>query len=338
MVLPLYLLILFFVPAQSTEMKPLDKLSDYGFFHTTNLSDLNPEWGTGVREYRLNSALYSNGAEKLRFIRIPEGKKAIYNDSIAFDFPVGTFLIKNFYYDDYGKKKGRRMIETRLLVRTGDEWEAWPYLWNTEQTDAYYDVAGARVDVAYTNRKGKQISISYKTPNKNECKGCHSRSGRLEPIGPTARNLNRAYETVFHGENQLENWIKTGILEGNIENAPRLAASWDMKESLDRRARAYLDVNCGNCHNRLGPASTSGLYLDWWEKDAAHLGVLKSPVAAGRGSGGLSFDIVPGEPGKSILVYRMKTTDPGIAMPEIGREQIHAEGVKLIEDWIRSLK
>jgi hypothetical protein len=58
-------------------------------------------------------------------------------------------------------------------------------------------------------------------------------------------------------------------------------------------------------------------------------------VAAGRGSGSLRYDIVPGHPNQSILLYRMKTNDPAIAMPEIGREQIHEEGVALIEEWIR---
>jgi hypothetical protein len=104
---------------------------------------------------------------------------------------------------------------------------------------------------------------------------------------------------------------------------------------LNARARAYLDVNCGHCHSRQGPANTSGLFLDIQEKNSSHLGVNKTPVAAGRGAGDLKFDIVPGQPQNSILIYRMKTNDPAIAMPEIGREQVHKEGVALIEEWIR---
>jgi hypothetical protein len=77
--------------------------------------------------------------------------------------------------------------------------------------------------------------------------------------------------------------------------------------------------------------------LDIYEKEKSHLGILKSPVAAGRGSGNLQYDIVPGQPQNSILVFRMKALDPSIAMPEIGREQIHAEGVALIEEWIRKM-
>ena len=115
------------------------------------------------------------------------------------------------------------------------------------------------------------------------------------------------------------------------------ALVWDDPASgtLNDRARAYLDANCAHCHSRQGPANTSGLFLDIFETDPAHIGVNKTPVAAGRGAGDLRFDIVPGEPNQSILVFRMRTNDPSIAMPEIGREQVHEEGLALIEEWIR---
>jgi uncharacterized repeat protein (TIGR03806 family) len=337
--LALYLAILFSRPDQLPELKPLPKLSDYKFF-VGDLSLLKP--GRGVVPYTLNTSLFSNYAEKERFVKVPEGTKAVYNDSVAIAFPRGTYLIKNFfYYNDFrDTSRGRRIMETRLLVNTGNEWEAWPYVWNDAQTEAYYDVAGERQSLAYVNAKGRKISTTYYIPNKNECKGCHSRGGKLMPLGPTARNLNMNINTDTHRpiSRQLEYWQSIGLLEGDPKSAPRLASEWNEKEALDQRARAYLDVNCGGCHNRLGPASTSGLYLDWKESDPAHLGIMKSPVAAGRGSGDFLYDIDPGNPGRSILVYRMKTLDPGIAMPEIGREQIHAEGVKLIEDWIKTLK
>ena len=34
------------------------------------------------------------------------------------------------------------------------------------------------------------------------------------------------------------------------------------------------------------------------------------------------------------LLYRMASTEPGVAMPELGRTVPHAEGVQLIRDWI----
>ena len=155
------------------------------------------------------------------------------------------------------------------------------------------------------------------------------------PIGTTARQLNRNLSSE-NAMNQLQYWNSLGKLSKVPMQIPRLAV-WDDETSgtLNDRARAYLDANCGHCHSAKGPASTSGLFLDIDEKDFGHLGVNKSPVAAGRGAGDLQFDIVPGQPHQSILLFRMNTTDPAIAMPEIGREQIHEEGVKLIEEWIR---
>jgi len=103
------------------------------------------------------------------------------------------------------------------------------------------------------------------------------------------------------------------------------------------RARAYLDVNCGHCHRPEGPAKNSGLNLRYNNEDLFSLGVDKGPVAAGKGSGGLMFDIVPGQPDASILVFRMNSTDPAIMMPELGRKTIHKEGIELIRKWIEEM-
>jgi uncharacterized repeat protein (TIGR03806 family) len=313
-----------------------ETLSEFGFFKG-KLSDLIPV--EGVIGYTVNTPLFSNYAEKLRFIKIPDGERAFYNDSVNFDFPVGTILIKNFYYPlDFRKpEKGRRILETRLLVNGASGWEAWPYLWNDEQTEAFYDPAGEIKTISYVNSSGKKITTSYAIPNKNQCKGCHIRGNAMKPIGLSARQMNGDYPYPEGRKNQLEFWKEKGMLSGvqDLTAAPKLAVWNDASTDLNLRARAYLDANCGHCHNRLGPASTSGLFLDINEKDPGHLGVNKSPVAAGRGAGNLQFDIVPGQPNHSILVFRMKTNDPAIAMPEIGREQVDQEGVALIEEWIK---
>ena len=316
----------------------LDKLSEYGFFKG-NLKLLDPV--ESVIPYTLNTPLFSNYAEKLRFVRLPVGGKATFNDSVAFEFPEGTVLIKNFYFhtDFRNPAKGRRILETRLLVNLATGWEAWPYIWNDGQTEAYYDPAGETKAVTYTNHSGKKITTPYVVPNKNQCKGCHIRSQKMVPIGPSARQMNGDLDYKAGRKNQLIFWKENGLIQGlgGLDNVPKLAV-WDDPSTgnLDKRARAYLDVNCAHCHSRSGPANTSGLFLDVLEKGASHLGVNKSPVAAGRGSGNLKFDIVPGSPQQSILLFRMKTNDPAIAMPEIGREQVHIEGVSLIEEWIRN--
>ena len=191
-------------------------------------------------------------------------------------------------------------------------------------------------------KDGKKISTHYLIPNKNQCKGCHLENMKMVPVGVAARHLNKDHR---YGEgvvqNQLQQWEKIGLLSGlpaDRKSVPSNALWLNEKESLEKRARAYLDINCGNCHNPKGPANTSGFYLDMRETNPTALGVYKTPVAAGQGSGGFKYDILPGKPDQSILVYRMKTNDPGKAMPELGREQLHKEGIELISQWIKQMK
>ena len=325
-----------FLPAQNSFVAE-EKLSEYGFFNG-QLKELQP--GRDVYPYDLNTPLFSNYAAKQRFIKLPAGTKIQYRDSAVFDFPTGTILIKNFYYPkDFRKpEKGRTILETRLLVHETGGWQAYPYIWNDEQTEAFYDPAGETREVRYVNESGKKITTPYAIPNKNQCKGCHLRNDELVPVGPSARQLNKMIAISGSEVHQLRNWKEAGILEGlPPHSALPAGVVWDDPStgSLNARARAYLDANCAHCHSRTGPANTSGLYLDAYETDPLHLGVNKSPVAAGRGSGDLRFDIVPGAPNQSILFFRMQTNDPSIAMPEIGREQVHREGLALIEEWIR---
>ena len=180
---------------------PKEKLSDYGFFIGT-LKQLQP--AENVMPYELNSTLFSNYAEKLRFVYMPAGKPVSYKENGVLDFPEGTYLIKNFYYpfDFRHPEKGRRIIETRLLVHTNEGWQAWPYYWNDEQTEAYYDVAGETTEVNYINENGKKVKAPYYVPNKNECKGCHSYNQEMLPIGLSVAELNKEMNYRDNAKNQ----------------------------------------------------------------------------------------------------------------------------------------
>ncbi len=315
---------------------PKPKLSDYAFFSGA-LADLAP--ASGVFPYDVNAPLFSDYAEKARFIYLPAGTAMTWRDSAAFEFPAGAAIIKNFfYYHGAGHpEKGRRILETRLLLKEEKGWKALEYLWNAEQTEALLEVAGASVPVTWLDAAGKKQNIQYVAPNLNQCKGCHSYDGRFVPLGVNARQLNRNGE---NGDNQLLAWQKAGRLvlpaAFDPEKAPRLT-DYRRSTAVTESARAYLDGNCGHCHNPHGPASTSGMFLDIFETDPERLGVNKTPVAAGRGSGGRRFGIVPGKPSESILVYRMESDDPGIRMPELGRQLAHREGLELIKTWIKQM-
>ena len=314
-------------------------LSEYGFFQG-NMADQLPV--EGILPYALNTPLFSDYAQKLRFVQLPEGTAATYQERDVLDFPVGTVLIKTFYYPNNFRKpqKGRTLLETRLLLHEADGWHALPYIWNDEQTEAYLEVAGGTQAITWTHSDGKKQQLAYSIPNMNQCKGCHIKNQKIQPIGPSARQLNRSYPYAEGEQNQLQHWQSAGYLEGlpPAEDIPRLAV-WDdpASGSLDARARAYLDINCAHCHQAEAPANTSGLLLSYDQTDTTALGIAKPPVAAGRGSGGHPYDIVPGQPHQSILWYRMASSDPGVRMPELGRQLVHKEGVALIEEWIQGL-
>lgn len=317
----------------------LDRLSEYGFF-SGELKELVPVGN--VMPYDLNMPLFSDYAYKARFIKFPVGTSAAYDPQEVLDFPPGTILIKNFYYpDDMSDPEGaRRIIETRLLLNKSGSWEALSYIWNDEQTEAYLEVAGGTVDVAWKHTDGQIRNVAYSIPNLNQCKNCHAFNNKIRPIGPTARQLNRSNDMVMAGQNQLAYMLDHDLLADapHPDEWPQLA-SWASPDDqpLEARARAYLDINCGSCHRPEGSGNTSGLFLHYHEQHDAALGIGKSPVAAGRGSGGLKYDIYPGAPDQSILLYRMKSLDPGVMMPEMGRKLVHDEGVALIEAWIREM-
>ncbi|MDN5200791.1 SO2930 family diheme c-type cytochrome [Fulvivirgaceae bacterium BMA10] len=315
------------------------KLSDYDFFEG-NMANMNPR--NGIVPYDLNTPLFSDYAEKLRFIKLPAGTSTDYQEKDVFEFPVGTILIKTFYYykDFRNKAKGRQLMETRLLIHEDQGWTALPYIWNDEQTEAYLEVAGGNKNIAWINDKGKKKKLNYSIPNVNQCKGCHVRDQKIKPIGPTVRQLNGDFNYGKGDQNQLSHLAKIGWLRGlpDLAAVPKTAV-WDDPSTgdLNQRARAWLDINCAHCHSERAPANTSGLLLNIEQEDPVALGILKTPVAAGRGSGGRKYDIVPGSPNESIFIYRLESKDPGIMMPELGRKMVHEEGVALIRDWIRSL-
>ena len=296
----------------------------------------------GVIPYALNTPLFTDYAEKARYLFIPPGARIGYRPKGVLDLPVGSVLIKSFSYSADQRKPGLevRRIETRLLIHKKDGWVANAYVWNAEGTQAVLKRAGAHLAVSFTDQVGRRRDIDYGVPNVNQCKQCHSIGAQVSPIGPKARNLNGPFDYGQGPENQLAHLSRTGLLVGapRPDQAPRTAVWSHASEPLEARARAYLDVNCGHCHNPQGLASNSGLYLDLEEDNMAVLGVGKRPVAAGRASGGLEFSIAPGDPDHSIIAYRLASTEPGVMMPQLGRSLVHEEGLKLVRDYIASLR
>lgn len=315
------------------------KLSDYGFFKKPIKNQI-PK--INVFPYKISTPLFTDYAIKSRFIVLPQNEKIEYLNPNQFHFPIGTILIKTFYYpEDFRYPNDNiRIIETRLLIHTSEGWLGFPYIWNTDQSDALLDISGGRKLITWNDKKGHKQSINYLIPNFNMCKDCHVINNAFQPIGPKPRLMNcDNYYNTFP-KNQLTKMMEMEMVTDipDISTIP-LTAIWDdPKFNLDERARAYLDINCAHCHNNNGSANTSGLFLDYNQIDMHKLGIFKPPIAAGRGSGNLKYNIVPGKPEESILIYRMESTELGVLMPETGRKLVHQEGVELIKNWIQSMK
>lgn len=309
-----------------------EKLSEWRLF----LSGMKPN--KGVVPYDLNTPLFSDYASKYRTIWMPEGTAATYKNDEVFDFPVGTIISKTFAFPDaYGKEK---LIETRMLVHTQEGWKGLPYVWNAEQTEAALELAASPVQISFTDAKGAKHEFSYGIPNVNECIHCHENNKALMPIGPKARNLNRDFNYTDGKANQLAYLTKVGYLKGapSLEQVPKVAVWNDPTSgSLEARARAYLDNNCAHCHRSVGVAGYTAFLLDYNETNPRKLGFCKLPNSAGY-TGNRPFDIMPGNPDASILLYRMQSLRAKEMMPEIGRAVIHEEGIALVREWLASLK
>ncbi|MFM6852692.1 MAG: SO2930 family diheme c-type cytochrome, partial [Sphingopyxis sp.] len=319
------------------------RLSTFGFFDG---SADRPS--AQLIPYTLFTPLFSDYAEKRRYIALPAGQAMVVRGTGLVDFPVGTALIKNFGYHQADAPGGYRTLETRLLLRRAGGWVALPYIWRADGSDADLRIAGARMDVQFADAAGRTRRISYAVPNRNQCKNCHELAGGVTPIGPKWRNL-RLAQPAYRAA--IRSWALRGVpvsagaasagaVGGGVGRGAAMLPIWDDPASgpLANRARAYLDVNCAHCHNPAGSASNSGLFLEYERPAGLATGIGKRPVAAGRGAGGREYAIVPGHAEQSIMTYRMGSTDPGVAMPELGRSTVHDEGLALISEWIAAMR
>ena len=326
------------------------RLSEWGLFELSDES-LTPTKFNMV--YRPANQLFSDYAQKLRTIWIPKGLQAqLVGDKL--NYPVGTIVSKTFFYptDSSGHLQRKeevitesidlstnQLIETRLLVKRASGWEAFPYVWNIEGTEAFLRVAGTSKPLKLKSQTGN-LEFVYFVPNENQCAGCHVTEhpkGEMHPLGAVANQLSASLTYPDDANSsQLGEMVSRGWLDS--DDGIQAPPSWlDPSEALADRALAYLSMNCGHCHNPNGAADTSNLILTGQHEQLVNMGVCKPPVAAGGGAGDRLYSIVPGQPADSILIYRMQSAKPDEMMPELGRALVHERGVALISQWIESL-
>lgn len=317
---------------------PYETLGEYGLFEGAP-ADQQPS--AGVVPYEVASALWADGMGKDRYIVLPEGGHATFDAGEDWVFPVGTIVVKVFWsaVDRREPDGPRRLLETRLLILGDAGWTGHTYVWNDEQTEAVRTIAGARLEVETLDETGAPLTLDYLVPNTNQCANCHARDDVIHLLGVVGPQLARTVERDGAPHEQLEWLAEQGLFDAALPDLGGIAALVDPVADgpVEPRARAWLHANCSHCHRPGGSGGRSGLVLLAWADDPDDFGVCKLPAAAGPGTGGHAYDIVPGDPDASILPFRIASTNPGIKMPELPNRLPDPLGLQLVRDWIAGM-
>lgn len=288
----------------------LPKLSEYNVYkgNTRNLThteDYTP--------YEVASALFSDYALKQRLIKIPAGTQLKAVDNSLLDFPIGTIIVKTFYYQTSdADKTTNKLLETRLLVKTKNQWLAGTYKWNKNQNEAILSEKGSRVEALWQNEQGVNTEIKYTIPSAKDCKTCHFSNDALMPIGPKTRNLNIAIKAGKKQINQLKHWQQLGLLANlepkNFTSTPNYENN---KLSISKRAAAYLDINCAHCHNPLGTGAKKN--YDFSYEKATNNALIIADKA------------------------KIEKEFEKQKMPKIGTNILHKEGLEILKSYLATL-
>jgi putative heme-binding domain-containing protein len=306
------------------------RLSETGLFAATNT--LDP--AVGVVPYHVQAERWMDGAEAERFIAIPKSGvvKLSKSKEEAPVFPEGTVLVKHLSIG-----RGIR-LETQLLHYENGKWHPYSYLWDDDGKDAQLvDSIGAQRTFKLPDKSAKEgfVERTWRVSAVNECKLCHNAESR-NVLGFTPHQLTRAVQGSA-GANEMTHLFSikaiTEELHVSADDPLRLVDPHDEKQGIEDRARSYLHANCSMCHQPGGNAIVS-FYL---RRDLP-FDKLNTNKGTGIGTFGLEDAkiIVPGNPYRSVLMYRMSKL--GYAhMPYIGSQVVDSRGVALVDAWIRSL-
>ncbi len=314
---------------------PYAKLSDYRFFIGA-IKNMDPN--EMVIPYEPITPLFSDYAHKKRFIwMMPDSSANYVDDTSLLDFPDGTVLIKNFYYDNVLPLHNRKILETRLLIKRNGEWIFADYIWNASQTEAYYNLDGSYQQVDWLDDDGSPKSVNFRIPSEVECHTCHKSDNINTPIILKPLHLNKNFPYANGAMNQLQKFQEVGYLNGTVPTNIYSVVDWtDETQPLDLRMRSYLDANCANCHSDAGHCYYRPLRLAFNKTvDPDNLGICIAPQQIITPQ--LTHIIARGNINKSVMYYRMNSLDAQYMMPLMGRSMVHQEAVDLLEEYINSL-
>jgi cytochrome c553 len=278
--------------------------------------------------------LWTDGAEKSRWIRLPEGSTIDVRNVDAWRFPVGTRLWKEFAFE------GRR-VETRMLWHVSEgEWSFATYVWNEEQTEAFLaPEKGIRNHFAIGSR------ASHSIPSRTDCLSCHG-SGGTPVLGFSALQLSDDRDPLAPHAKPLEPGMVTnreldrlGLFSPAradlVATPPRVAA----RSPRERAVLGYLSSNCGTCHSGQGPLEPLGLVFAHRSGASPEPAIRTAVGVAGQYVvPGLAPDnsrrIAPGDPDASVVAHRMASRSPSSQMPPLGTAVVDQQALALIRAWI----
>ncbi len=311
------------------------KLSDTGLF--TSVPNHQPH--PGLIPYSVNAPLWSDGADKERYIALPGDAKIEFSTNRGWNCPDLTVLVKTFSLPV--GKEGKKRIETRLLTRQDGQWYGYSYLWNDEQTDADL-VAAEGIDKVYEVRDaaapGGIRRQTWHYPSRTECMVCHSRAANWV-LGLSELQMNKVHDYGKVQDNQLRTLEHIGVFKDKLPKRPeelrRLVDPYDPKEDLDKRARSYLQANCAQCHVEAGGGNAQ-IDLEFTTNHRRMKLIDVKPLHDTFGIPNAKL-VAPGDPERSVLLQRVARRGAG-QMPQLATAVVDREGVQLLTEWIRQLK
>ncbi|MGE0451190.1 MAG: hypothetical protein AB7Q29_16580 [Vicinamibacterales bacterium] len=316
---------------QSDLLELPERLSQTGLF-MTGAPAIDPR----NRSYAPQYPLWTDGARKSRWVRLPSGGRIDARRADAWGFPVGTRFWKEFAF------RGRR-IETRMLWRsTPNTWTFAAYVWNDAQTDAVLAPADGVRDVVEI-APGKRHTV----PSRDDCRTCHD-TGATPVLGFTALQLSDDRDPAApHGEALAPGMLTLRrLIDDHLLDPmdPRLAIERPHipGDPDTRAALGYLTANCGYCHNERSDLATVQFPLSMPAfASPAELARTLSTLAprstkwdAPGSAPGTTPLVKPGSPELSALVARMRSRRPSSQMPPLGSSIVDTAGVELVSSWI----
>ncbi|MGB7329150.1 MAG: PQQ-dependent sugar dehydrogenase [Rubripirellula sp.] len=316
------------------------RLSETGLF--TKTADQTP--ATGVIPYSINAHHWSDHTNSNQWIGIVSDEKISTFDrsdwqtgQVAgfFSFPHNTVLAKTVtYLSDTSDPASQRRLETQILHRNHDDWNAYNYIWNDDQTDAVLqdNVAVTRqLTIRDPSQPSGHRTQTWLHASRDQCSLCHIWSASTVH-GFKLDQLNRTY--AGESENQLDKFQRIGLLNDVPADADVCANPYDDEASIDQRARTYLDLNCAHCHRR-GGGGTAPFELIR-NADLDQLNLVNAMPTQGTFNIPDARVVASGDPSRSVLLYRMAKAGRG-HMPQFGPTLVDDAGIQIVHDWIASL-